>query len=248
MRPLYIEGKTGCRVVLDEPALRISVPDKADRLFPLARISRVVCSGSVEWTMGALLACADAGIVVLILSKTGEVRARWLGVSRDRQLFAQRLLDLLSRPDGMQRYETWRAAMQKMAARSFARRAGLHDWREIPVADLLSGLRLNLVNDWPNVVNRIESLLYGEMTLLLLEQGLDMQDESVQVNRLDLAADFSRLLLWDFYLPLLDMKGRSSSLPDERAVVELYQVRSDRVGILFRGTVNKLHRFLMGAS
>ncbi|WP_341328222.1 CRISPR-associated endonuclease Cas1 [Methylotuvimicrobium sp. KM2] len=248
MRPLYIEGKPGCRVVLDEPALRISVPDKADRLFPLARISRVVCSGSVEWTMGALLACADAGIVVLILSKTGEVRARWLGVSRDRQLFAQRLLDLLSRPDGMQRYETWRVAMQKMAARSFARRAGLHDWQVIPVADLLSGLRLNLLNDWPNAVNRVESLLYGEMTLLLLEQGLDLQDESVQANRLDLAADFSRLLLWDFYLPLLDLKSRRLKAPEEREIAQLYQHRSDRVGILFRGTVNKLHRFLMGAS
>ena len=41
MRPLYIDGSPGCRVVLDEPALRV-VPDKADQLFPLSRISRVV--------------------------------------------------------------------------------------------------------------------------------------------------------------------------------------------------------------
>jgi len=45
MRPLYIDGSPGCRVVLDEPALRVVVPDKADQLFPLSRISRVVCKG-----------------------------------------------------------------------------------------------------------------------------------------------------------------------------------------------------------
>jgi uncharacterized protein YfaA (DUF2138 family) len=33
MRPLYIDGLPGCRVVLDEPALRLEVPDKADQLF-----------------------------------------------------------------------------------------------------------------------------------------------------------------------------------------------------------------------
>ena len=61
MRPLYIDGAFGCRVVLDDPALRIIVPDRADQLFPLSRISRVVCQGSAEWSMQALLACADAG-------------------------------------------------------------------------------------------------------------------------------------------------------------------------------------------
>lgn len=248
MQPLYIEGRSGCRVVLDEPALRISVPDTADRLFPLARISRVICSGSVEWTMGALLACADAGIVVVVLSKTGEVRARWLGMSRDRQLFVQRLLDLFSRPDGLQRYETWRCSMQKLAARSFARRAGWQEWREVPIAELMSGLQVNLFNDWSAAVVRIKSLLYGEMTLLLHEQGLDVQDDAMLVHRLDFADDFSGLLLWDFYLPLLALKSSRSAIPSERAIVDLYQSRSDRVGSLFRSTVNKLHRFLMGAS
>ena len=81
MRPLYIDGLPGCRVVLDEPALRIVVPEKADQLFPLSRISRVVCKGVVEWSMSALLACADAGITLLFLENNGEVRARWWAVA-----------------------------------------------------------------------------------------------------------------------------------------------------------------------
>ena len=136
MRPLYIDGSPGCRVVLDEPALRVVVPDKADQLFPLSRISRVVCKGVVEWSMSALLACADAGINLLFLEKNGEVRARWLGRGNARQSLTQRLVDLLARADGLQRYENWHLSMQKLAARSFARRMGLVEWREVSINDL----------------------------------------------------------------------------------------------------------------
>ena len=122
MQPLYIDGSPGCRVVLDVPALRVVVPDKADQLFPLSRISRVVCKGVVEWSMSAMLACADAGINLLFLHINGEVRARWLGQGSERQSLTQRLVDLLARADGFQCYENWYLSMQKMAARSFARR------------------------------------------------------------------------------------------------------------------------------
>ena len=136
MRPLYIDGVPGCRVVLDEPALRISVPDKADQLFPLSRISRVVCKGVVEWSMSAMLACADAGINLVFLHKNGDIRARWLSVGTERQSVSQRLVDLLARADGVQRYENWYLSMQKLAARSFARKVGLDDWREVSIVDL----------------------------------------------------------------------------------------------------------------
>jgi len=69
MRPLYIDGLPGCRVVLDEPALRVVVSDKADKLFLLSRISRVVFKGAVEWSMSALPASADASINLLFYKK-----------------------------------------------------------------------------------------------------------------------------------------------------------------------------------
>jgi CRISPR/Cas system-associated endonuclease Cas1 len=51
------------------------MPEKADQLFPLSRLSRVVCKGIVEWSMSAMLACADAGINLIFLHKNGELRA-----------------------------------------------------------------------------------------------------------------------------------------------------------------------------
>lgn len=244
MRPLYIDGSPGCRVVLDEPALRVVVPDKADQLFPLSRISRVVCSGVVEWSMSALLACADAGINLLFLHKNGEVRARWLGRNDERQSLTQRLVDLLARADGLQRYENWYLSMEKMAARSFARRMGLAEWREVPVNELRQWLSQSLSADGRHQANLLQGLLHSELLIWLPECGFS-NDEALLSGNLDLASDLSRILLWDFYPALLasETSDASSALA---AMASLQQRRADRFYLLFRSTINKLHQFLLG--
>ena len=195
MRPLYIDGSPGCRVVLDEPALRVVVPEKADQLFPLSRISRVVCKGVVEWSMSALLACADAGINLLFLQKTGEVRARWLGCGNARQSLGQRLVDLLARADGMQRYENWYLSMQKLAARSFAQRMGIMEWREVSISELKQQLTLSLSDEGQYRANLQQGLLQSELLIWLPECGFCSDDEALLTGDLDLASDLSKLLL-----------------------------------------------------
>lgn len=247
MRPLYIDGSPGCRVALDAPALRVVVPDKADQLFPLSRISRVVCQGVVEWSMSALLACADAGINLLFLQKNGEVRARWLGQGSERQSLTQRLVDLLTRADGLQRYENWYLSMQKMAARSFARRMGLVEWREVSINELRQQLALGLSIEGQHRANLLQGLLHSELLNLLSECGFCSDDEALLSSNLDLALDLSRLLVWDFYPALLtaDEPDTATALA---AMATLYQYREDRLYLLFRSTVNKLHQFLLAVS
>jgi hypothetical protein len=247
MRPLYIDGSPGCRVVLDEPALRIVVPDKADQLFPLSRISRVVCKGVVEWSMSALLACADAGINLLFLEKTGEVRARWLGRGGDRQSLTQRLVDLLARADGFPLYENWYLSMEKMVARSFARRIGLKSWREVPLNELRHQLSLSFASEGRQRANLLQSLLHAELLNWLPDCGFCSDDEALLSSNLDLATDLGKLLVWDFYPSLLAMEETDihQSLP---AMATLYQERSDRSYLLFRSTINKLHQFLLAVS
>ncbi len=247
MRPLYIDGLPGCRVVLDEPALRVVVPDKADQLFPLSRISRVVCKGVVEWPMSALLACADAGINLLFLEKNGEVRARWLGRGGERQSLTQRLVDLLARADGEQRYENWYLSMQKLAARSFARRMGLVEWREVSINELHQRLALSLSDEKAFRANVLQGLLHSELLNWLPECGFCSDDEALLTSDLDLAADLSKLLLWDFYPALLaaDEPDESTALA---AMAVLLQQRSDRFYLLFKSTISKLHQFLLAVS
>jgi hypothetical protein len=247
MRPLYIDGSPGCRVVLDEPALRVVMPDKADQLFPLSRISRVVCKGVVEWSMSARLACADVGINLLFLEKNGEVRARWLGRGNARQSLTQRLVDLLARADGVQRYENWYLSMQKLAARSFARRMGLVEWREVSINELRQRLTLGLSDVGQYRANLLQGLLHSELLSLLPECGFCSDDEALLTSDLDLAADLSKLLLWDFYPALLATDDSDTTMA-LAAMAMLYQQRADRFYLYFRSTINKLHQFLLAVS
>ena len=247
MRPLYIDGAAGCRVVLDEPALRVSVADKADQLFPMSRISRVVCKGVVDWSISALLACADAGILVLFLEKNGELRARWLGRSNDRQLLAQRLIDLLARADGPNLCDNWMLSMEKLAARSFARRIGLTNWREISVPTLRRQLFVSLGCDGRHQANLLENILHAELLVWLPEAGFAGDDEGLMTKDLDLAVFMSRLLMWDFY-PILLSDSSSTTEPPMQAMAMLFQQRANRGYLLFRSTINKLQQFLLSMS
>jgi hypothetical protein len=234
-------------VVLDEPALRISLTDKADQLFPMSRVSRVVCKGVVEWSMSALLACADAGISVLFLEKNGDLRARWLGRASDRQALTQRLIDLLARADGPSLYENWRLSMEKLAARSFARRIGLLDWREVSVVTLRRQLFVSLGSGGRQCARLLQNILHAELLVWLPEADFVSDDEALLANDLDLAAFVSQLLLWDFYPLLLDDDTVSRAAPMQ-AMATLFQQRSDRCYLLFRSTINKLHQFLLSVS
>jgi len=247
MRPLYIDGSPGCRVVLEEPALRVCLADKADQLFPMSRVSRVVCKGVVDWSMSALLACADAGITVLFLEKNGEMRARWLGSVNQRQSLTQRLVDLLARGDGPALFENWSMAIEKLAARSFARRIGLTDWREIPVVTLRKQLYVSLQSRGRHDANLLQSLLHAELLIWLPEAGFASDDEALLCSDLDLASFFSQLLVWDFYPMLLDTEEASEE-PPMQAMAALFEQRADRCYLLFRSTINKLHQFLLAVS
>lgn len=248
MRPLYIDGAANCRVVLDAPALRVTMPDQADQLFPLSRISRVICQGSVDWSMQALLACADAGIQLLFLEKSGAIRARWLGQSGERQRLTQRLIDLLSRTDGPALYANWLLSMEKLAARSFARRVGLTDWRECSAVELRRQLRHTLGHNGWHRATLIQNILYSELLVWLPECGFERDNEILLSMELDLAADLSQLLLWDYYIALLDPNTEKCGENSLQIMAQLFQQRQERCYKLFRSSINKLHQFLLAVS
>ncbi len=244
MLPLYIEGISGCRVELDDPALRVTIPEKADRLFPLTRISRVICNGKIDWTMPALLACADTGIQILFLDGSGEIRARWLGRSRERQSLTQRLVDLITFTGGKEFYVNWYLSMEKLAVRCFARRIGLLNWRDCSVTEIYQRLQIQLGNEGLYRACLLESVLCGELISWLSTCGFEWDDEVLLSAELDLATDLSKLLLWEFYPRLLEMDFQSAESPLE-AMAYLFQQHNNRCYWLFRSCINKLRQFLM---
>ncbi len=77
--PLYIAPAGEAWVELDGPALKIVQIDKAERLYPLGRLSRIFVQRRVEWSTEALLACAERGIVIVFVDDDGGVMGRLLG-------------------------------------------------------------------------------------------------------------------------------------------------------------------------
>jgi len=249
MRPLYLDGVAGAWVEWDDPALKISVPDRAPQWFPLSRVSRVVVTGPVNWQTPALLACTDQGITITFLDETGDVIARCLGKSGQRQCIRQRLADLLARPDGEARYDDWRQAMRRMVVQSTAKSLLRNKQTQVTPQELLAFFieqRARLPIQPANAVYRkIQGLLAADVAQLLLEQNLDARSELLQEHWLDLHKDFSDLLFWDLQLPLLLWLESQTDIPDARQCAGFYQGRSERIAFLCRGLSNKLHRWLV---
>jgi hypothetical protein len=249
MRPLYIEGNSGTWIELDAPALKVTVPEQADRLFPLRRISRVIVSGGVQWRTDALLACANQGITVSFLGDGGAVVARWLGKSGERQSFMQRLADLISRADGKNVYESWYQAMERRVVQSAANSLLKQSQAIVTPRELqafLTEQQKNLsVQPFKPVYNTVRGLMSAQVIQLFHESGLDAESELLQENWLDLPSDFAHLLFWDLQTPLLIWLENLSALPDYRQQIEFYDSRSERISRLYRGLMNKLHRRLV---
>jgi hypothetical protein len=243
MQALYIEGKTGCRVSWDEPALRLEIPEQSDRLFPLARLSRIVSADTVEWSMPSLLACADAGVPLVFMTQNGDVRLRCWGQPAPRQSLTQRLLDLLSRSDGKDQYQDWYNSVEKMAVRSFCRRMHVPSWREVPVNLVNEQLAKTLFTDGQYAVKVIQSLLESELKVLQSTCELSVDDDVLLTGNLNILQDLSRLLLWDYY-PLLFRLHTNVSKPNLHTLVQLFEQRTERLHRLFSNTLYKLQHFL----
>lgn len=239
--PLYINGCAGCRIMWEEPALKCVLPNKAEQFFPISRISRVVIFGFCELETLALLACADHGITVVFVNPSGEIRARLIGHGGERQGLVQRLVDLFQHAEGYNLYRDWLAAMEKMAVRSVARRLKVANWQETTVVDL----RRALVNNVAFHHGAWRGMLYSQVAEQMLDVGLNASSEALQTFQLDLVADLTQLLSWDFVVVLSQLNYQDSSFYAVEAWLQFYQSRTERVDQLLKATLNRLHIWLL---
>jgi hypothetical protein len=91
----------------------------------------------------------------------------------------------------------------------------------------------------------LQGLLHSELLNWLPDCGFATDDEALLSSDLDLAADLSKLLVWDFYPVLLSDSETGTALV---TMATLFQQREDRCYLLFRSTINKLHQFLLAVS
>ena len=246
MKPLYLKGSSGMQVDFEEPALTVTTPNQTRQLFPLSRVSRIVVTGPTDWTMPALLACADAGVTVIFLLETGEVRGHWLGNRRHQRNLIQLFSDVLYRPDVADRYQDWLAGMQRMAVRSAARRMAFADWQEADAENLQAWLDQSQNPSWHHVSGCLQGFLLNTVLHELGKYGLDARSECWQDQGFCLPEDWRRILFWDFYPALLRWQRRQQEAPDHQDVIGFYQNRVPRTEQLLRRIINRWHRWLLG--
>lgn len=252
MRPLYLQSPLPVTVRWETPALSVRHRGRAPRLFPLARISRVLVSGPVEWETAALLACADRGIPITFLEGDGELRAYLFGTSQRRAGLLYRLTDLLDRPDWRDRYDTWRESMLSLARRSLLRRLGMDPMRS-PRLEVL-GDRIMLLLEaqigpasTTSVERRILGYCHGIAAEALADAGLDAAHSRYIDEYLDLPGDIAVLLRWDLQPALITAveTGRIRGCVTTPQLVHFVEARSVRLHRLARGITSRLHRWLL---
>lgn len=258
MRPLYLDSAEGTTVALDGPALRVRQPERADRLFPLARVSRIVVSGAPEWQTAALLACAGRGITVTFLDHQGTPLGRLLGRMGDRQGLQQRLLDLLDRPDWRVLYAQWLRAMRQRWARTARPRlhapgslhtvSQLSDWVEHE-ARVLAGDEAG-----PASGRWLRADLSAAVSERLVRTGLDTGSELFQDGHPDLVTDLVEVLRWELEpvrlgwlrrrWQMAQRKGQGVIPPPRKVWIALFERNRQTVGLSIHRLTDRLRLWL----
>lgn len=257
--PLYLAPEGEAWVGLDGPALRISRPGQAERIFPLSRIARVHTSPRADWEQAALLACADAGIPVLFVDDQGQVIARLLGRPGQRDELRNRMVEFLLRPEsaGMLRY--WMDRHRHRAARWAAiklgrqpRTEGAPDIRRWVnrTADRLAGHEVAARSrQW------LRGLAHGWMEAHLADLGFARSTELGQAGEPPLAANLTDILYW--YLEPVrigwlmsrhraaERKNQPLHPPVYRDAVRLFESSGARVAHHAHAITGGLHRWLI---
>ncbi|BBA37445.1 uncharacterized protein sS8_5528 [Methylocaldum marinum] len=252
MKPLYLQG-SGTAVKLDGPALRVTRSGAAERWFPLQRISHVVSAVHIDWTIDALLACAENRITVSFIDDEGAVLARVAGKPGERSELRQRFLDFLLRPDWRDLYLQWIGAMERMAVRSVIRRTGLAFDRP-PSAKALRRLFREGARAMGQltVYDRIGGEVFGLLTTLVTRHLADVgiTTESERMGELDPVTGLSSIVFWDFQLARLAwledrLRDDRLDIPDRLEIVGFFEARRERTERLIRGLLGRLHGWLL---
>ncbi len=238
MKPLYLNSQSHLVVQLDSPALRVIKPDESDRLFPLARVSRVIVSGHVEWSMEALFACAEQGVAIFWLEQTGEIKCRLLGAVQAMPVLS--LPDLFSQHDALPSYENWLLAIRRIALKSCLARLNVsHHLCNLQALEAFLDTFITV-----ELRHKLVSLIECQLNEKLMLMGIDSAHPVLRNPQFNLLDDLSHLLSIDYYPDLINHRKTFSACNALSSLIQLIEQRSERLDRLLVTVLAKLNRHL----
>jgi len=261
-RPLYLAPSTDTRVLLDGPALCVQQAERAERLFPLQRLTRVYTNTSVDWSTEALLACAERGIGVLFVESDGNVAARLLGRPGARDELLHRFTEFMLLPQAPDMYGHWLLGMRRRLAYWACMKLDAPDavrdprrarqWLERRAASYAERRGAEHTRQW------LRALAYQRTEAHLADLGFGASTELGQSGEPSLARDLAELLNWYLQPPRIGWLRRRHHAarqhreplrpPRHADTVRLFESRAVRVGQRLRDLSSALHRWLIQES
>lgn len=258
-RPLYIAPAQDVRVDLDGPALRVTREETAEQLFPLQRISRVYSAPTTDWSLEALLACADMGIGVLFVADDGDILARVLGRPGERDELHTRLTEFLLLPQAMDMYYWWLdkaerrvshwASVKLGVPRAQREPAQCREWINQEAVRFAGQTEAERSRQW------LRSIAYSWMQAHLQDLGFGKNNELALSGEPALTRDLTHVFFWYLeparlgWLKKRYLAARRKNEPlravERRDVVRLFESRAVRASARGRDITSALHRWLV---
>jgi len=241
-RPLYLLAEQRIAVEFAAPALRVAAAERAATFHPLARLSRVLSRGPVDWAGDALIACLEAGVPVLFVGDDGQLRGLLDPARSDPAGLGDHLRCALESPDWPGRYDNWRHAQQHRLIVHLASALGwrIADLRPVSVRRQLDQM---LLRRWQRPPQRLLApyvpLLRASVATELTAAGIDPGISAGTWGGIDLTQELVGLVTWPLRGRLLTGQQPPSESPAE--AIAHYEARLAQP---MEGTIARLIRYL----
>ncbi len=203
---LYLDGNGAMRVLRDGPSLLIKQTDSADRRVPLRRLLRVVSMGTVEWSCQAMLACADANIVICFTNRCGVLRGTFNAPAAPTNSTAMQLVEdyFNTVNTALDDHRTWVRAWvvraQLASIKTLGSRPSGLDSKHFAHWLHMQNRRYVRRPDRERFVQRIRGLAHPHVRHLLESvAGIAPDTATLRARSVNLVDDYVSILLWWLY-------------------------------------------------
>lgn len=231
MRPLYVAGGDGVKLRLDGPSLVVQAPRRAERRYPLERVSQVVLLGDVATDLEALRACASRGIPVGALDARGQPAGFFLPWRAPAAQPSQLLEIFLQRGDALSRYRDWRRSQERRAILRALRAASLQPMGLL-ARDAARNALMRRFADPPAAAAVLRNWLGLASVVVqrkLSEFGLCPTLVAGRRRGIDLPADLAEIAAWGHYEALQRLEALPAGTAAEVAAYEVQRPRDERL-------------------
>jgi hypothetical protein len=241
-RPLFLNPTLRGQIDADGPSLRLRAEHRAETRFPLDRVSRIVAGARVNWSAGALRACLERAIPIVIAGTDGAPLGSMLPAHLHALPLAAALEELLYCPDWRDIYRRWeRAERMRM----------LGQWRRAqeaagtaPDPDAWRNLLQRHVYRAATAAKEPSGFWHGALYALAVETirrwGVPPVIWGHGDGALDLRRDLTALLELRWRLEVRD--GMAAALADEAATLAVFHALTDKLEAESRRIMHSLAR------